>query len=783
MRRFRVGVAGLASIGLLALLPVQALAVPEGTENDGDVVVSDTTGNAPANTETNTETETKTDAETGGDEGAGSGSDSGAGSDVSKESPDGTSEESKPGASGDGNSSDTGSGAGAVSAPKAALVLNEIDSSPSDWLEFVNPGSETLDISGYEIRDNSDDHRWQFPEGTMIDPGQYLVVDAKSEGVFFNDKTDEYEPGTFASAIGIGGGDSIRVYDASGAELLDQTMSWTEHAAIAGDEAAATLSRCPDVAGEFRVAPATKGKPNDCKVSSVVINEVESNGDGEDWVELANPTSMSIDISGYTLKDNKDDSLFTIPQGSVIEAGGYLVFEKGDFDFGLGGKDSVELLKDGERVDFYSWTDHASQTYGRCPDMTGAFTNTFAPTKGAANQCKAPMDLVAYPSSGTVSVVDKEPMFLEDSSGLDYADGFLWAVDNDAATFWKLAVQADGSVKFVDGWENGKRARFQKDADNPEAAGPDAEGITIAGDGNVYLAVERDNSDKGTNFNAILQVNPNAEGSDVVASAEWNITSLLPEVSANTGIEAIEWISNADAAGYLFDENTKESYRPENYPNAVAGGVFVVALEDDGKVYAFSLSAEGAVLLGSYDPGVGGAMGLDFDTNTKTLRVLSDNGFDGVMADVEFDGTAEPNVVLYERHPELPNENFEGYARSNACVNGSSFEWFFQDGAKSEALRVLSTPCGDQPGEEPGEESGSGDNTDSEQPGDDAKPGDDTQKPGGDQKPTKPVDKPTKPIDSSKGTLAKTGFDATSVGIVAALLLLAGAGVTASRKL
>ena len=36
--------------------------------------------------------------------------------------------------------------------------------------------------SGYEIRDNSDDHRWQFLPGTMIAGGAYLVVDEKTVG-------------------------------------------------------------------------------------------------------------------------------------------------------------------------------------------------------------------------------------------------------------------------------------------------------------------------------------------------------------------------------------------------------------------------------------------------------------------------------------------------------------------------------------------------------------------------------------------------------------------------
>lgn len=34
-------------------------------------------------------------------------------------------------------------------------------------------------------------------------------------------------------------------------------------------------------------------------------------------------------------------------------------------------------------------------------------------------------------------------------------------------------------MTFAKDFENGKRVRFQKDAENPTAAGPDAEGISV----------------------------------------------------------------------------------------------------------------------------------------------------------------------------------------------------------------------------------------------------------------------------------------------------------------
>ena len=38
-------------------------------------------------------------------------------------------------------------------------------------------------------------------------------------------------------------------------------------------------------------------------------------------------------------------------------------------------------------VDSYVWTAHATTTYGRCPNGTGAFSPRPRSTKGAANDC------------------------------------------------------------------------------------------------------------------------------------------------------------------------------------------------------------------------------------------------------------------------------------------------------------------------------------------------------------------------------------------------------------
>lgn len=732
-------------------------------------------------------------------------------------------------------------------AAKAALVLNEINSSPNDWVELMNTGTEALDVSGYELRDNSNDHRWRFPDRSTIAAGALLVVDAKSSGLIYDDQAKTFAEGTFEAAISIGSGDSIRLYD-KGSNLLDE-YSWTAHASYDGDAAKASYGRYPDGTGAFRLTKETKGTANEYYAPTIVINEVESDGDatdwveimntgtqpvdisgwylldndpvghkadvtpvpngttlapgelyvfdknknftfglgkadqaaiydadgnlvteyewaahangvyaripdgtgefqdfatatkgkknkivnpvvinevqsndpsgGPDWVELANPTAEVLDISGLVLKDSEGKDPYTIPDGTTIPANGFLVIYQDDsgakgFAFGLGKGDSVRLFEGGEQIAAATWPDgsHTNPTWGLYPDVNGSsYQNTLEATPGAANKFAGIPDVIAWPGSDKVHTFDTTPTFLEDSSGLDFAGGRLYAVDNGTATFWVMNVAKDGTLTFASGFEQGKRVCFQKDADSEKAKGPDAEGITVDGSGMVYLASERDNSDKGVNYDTILMVNPNESGTRLVSQKEWNLTDSLPQVSANMGIEAVEWVANADVSGKLIDKTTGKPFDAANYPNAVAGGVFFVALEDNGHVYAYILNKnETVVQIADIDAKLGGAMALHYDTYEKKLWVAADDGYGNRMAQITLNGTAEPGIVhVLPASGVNTKANNEGFAIASAeyTVNGQRPVYKFCDGVTSGALTIGSIDCDYKAPSRPSHSSGS----------------------------------------------------------------------------
>jgi len=122
----------------------------------------------------------------------------------------------------------------------------------------------------------------------------------------------------------------------------------------------------------------TKTDSSDSIDYGVVINEINYNSsdsfDPEDWVEIYNISSDTLDISSWLIKDDNDDHIFTIPSNTLLLPDQYLVFCNdtisfkalfpdvnqyfGDLGFGLGGGsdfvklfDSSELLVDAVEYD------------------------------------------------------------------------------------------------------------------------------------------------------------------------------------------------------------------------------------------------------------------------------------------------------------------------------------------------------------------------------------------------------------------------------------------------
>lgn len=307
-----------------------------------------------------------------------------------------------------------------ASAAAIDVKINEIitnSATKADAIELTNIGSEPVDVSGWIVKDNNDARTLAVAAGTTIAPGAFVTVTV--DGV--------------PNGFGLGNGDAARIFLPDGTTLVDG-HTFASHSAP-------SWSRCPDGTGAFVQARSeTLGAANDCPgVGDLVVNEVESNGDSVngDWIEIGNPTTLAIDASGLVLKDNDDAHAVTVPDGTVVPAGGRaaVVVENAagtapSGHFGLGGADSARIFRaDGTTlIASYSWTSHAATTYGRCPDLTGALVATTAATFGTTNACAPPA------SPGEVRLNEVE------SNGDTVGD-------------WVEITNAGGTTVDVSGWK------------------------------------------------------------------------------------------------------------------------------------------------------------------------------------------------------------------------------------------------------------------------------------------------------------------------------------------
>lgn len=569
-----------------------------------------------------------------------------------------------------------------------SVKVNEVESNGdkvADWLELVNNGAGPVDISGWKILDADAAHVSTpvvVPANTTIPAGGLYAI---------------YTEIAQTPGFGLGATDSVTVLLPDGTTTVD-TYGWVGHAAT-------TYGRCPSGTGDFAVTTvSTRGLPNAC--SPVRVNEVESSDatPGPDWAELVNISDAPVDVSGWVLKDSGDASPYTIAAATSIPAHGHLAID--NLGFGLGSGDAVRLYAADATtlIDTYAWTAHATTTYGRCKDGLGDFVTTVAATKGAANACPG-LATQPWPGSQSVTTADLVATFPADLSGLAFDPNsldVLWGSQNKRGTLWRLV--RDGSTWVPDtanGWSAGKDPKF------PNGLGaPDTEGITVGADGFLYAASERDNSASGISRMSILRYDPSSSAATLTATNEWDVTAAInlaagspvPPIGANLGLEGVAFVPDAFlTTGGFVDEATHAAYDPAAYPNH-GGGLYVVAVEDTGKLYAFALNSSdnSSTLVATISTGLPKLADVNFDAERARLWAVADDTVDGQTSLLKLEGGVFVMAEAYDRPAGMPNLNNEGLAIAPraGCVDGTKEVLWSDDGdTDGHSLRAGTITC------------------------------------------------------------------------------------------
>lgn len=326
---------------------------------------------------------------------------------------------------------------------------------------------------------------------------------------------------------------------------------------------------------------------------------------------------------------------------------------------------------------------------------------------GEAGAGPSGVEPAIWPGPSEVATLDEPAQFGGNLSGLTYepargdTPATLWAVSNIPGKLYRMLEAGAGFVPDA-GWEQGKLLRYA--GGGGEA---DAEGVTLSASlaEGLYAVAEHDNEAAELSRISVLRYDPSASGAELIATHEWDLTSALPPLAANLGLEAITWVPDdyLTERGF-FDEQAARAYEPADYP-AHGAGLFFVGVEQTGMVYGFALDhdAGAATLLTSFATRYPGVVGLEHDRDVGQLWVWCDDlcGNYASVFDVDGADSATPGRfserAWLERPRGLPNSNNEGIAlgAEPECQDGlKPFFWTDDNDVNGHSLRRGYVRCG-----------------------------------------------------------------------------------------
>ena len=194
-----------------------------------------------------------------------------------------------------------------------------------DYIEIHNRADYAIDLTGFRLGDVDGENRYTFPSGTILEADAYLVI--------YCDKTvrdDFYAPFEISRS-----GNEHFYLIAENSAIVDSMIT------VATDIDQSMILWEGQWVQTENVTP---GLPNDAAsaeqqdiwnpgVSPVRITELSSvnswydpeSGKYCDWIELHNTSDVPIDISGFVITDNGGNDKYRISQGTILDAGAYLV--------------------------------------------------------------------------------------------------------------------------------------------------------------------------------------------------------------------------------------------------------------------------------------------------------------------------------------------------------------------------------------------------------------------------------------------------------------------------
>jgi hypothetical protein len=303
------------------------------------------------------------------------------------------------------------------SSRKTGMIISEIMYHPrhSNSLEFVEVYNADLieqDLSDFRI---AGDIEYRFPAGTKLPVGQYLVV-ARDPALMraaygITGIHGPWLPGTDGATNSLPDDvGRVRLRNKAGAVLLEVNYEGIAPWPLAADGTGHSMVLARASYGEddpraWAHSARIGGSPGAVEpaaadpLSSIVINEFVANSDLiEDFVELYNRSTNTVDLSGAWLSDDRDTNKFRILEGTTIGPRGFATFNQTTLGFALSsGGERIYLVNPSQTrvIDMHAFEAQAvNVSSGRYPDGSPSFHELATRTAGTANSALLVRDVV-----------------------------------------------------------------------------------------------------------------------------------------------------------------------------------------------------------------------------------------------------------------------------------------------------------------------------------------------------------------------------------------------------
>lgn len=500
--------------------------------------------------------------------------------------------------------------------PAALLAaLNTAPSAARDLVEVYNKGDQAVDITGWKQTDSHGPAAATDFSGRVFDVTGAKITSLPAHGF-----------GVFQSGQGLGsGGDAVQIY------LPDLTL--VDSVAYGDGQAGYSATLDPTAAGP-------------------------------DATEIYHAIARCPDGAG-PVNNNTNDTVtawYSVKNAS----------------FGSSDNASCDTSTD---------PDAAVQKFNQQPP-TG-LPGTCTPSAPSGSNSVVVPDAVAWPTTDGVHVADTACEFVQptdptgnDMSGLVFsADGsVLWGAQN-KNHLWKLVKDPTTGTYLPatdNDWGNGKAITFA--GSDPTVSQPDSEGLTIGGNGNLFATSERDNHNSSVSTDEVLEYDPTAAGTALAPVHQWDLTSeFVPSViaasgeDANLGFEGVTYVPDSFLTSQGFrDQHLGKTYDPADYP-LHGTGLFFVAFEKNGHVYAYALNSDGTYQrVADIDTGIDGTSAIadvQFNADDQGIWAHCDNDCGVTESLLKINAHGDfTRVATYQRPAGLPDDNFEGFAIAPAST-------------------------------------------------------------------------------------------------------------------